>query len=452
MRLSVEGGGTGGAPRTSSVATYLQTADGPQPVGGEALDDVGTGSTVVAQLGTAEGSGTGVPPVAAARVVATPPPPPPLAAAVHSVTTVLVLPPGARPDATTSAGLAGAVNGPVDRFWAEQTGGKVRFRVARAVGWTRVRSRCDDAWSLWAEVARRVGFVPGPLRHLLVLVPATVPGCYAGLGTIGAAPSGGGLAYVRGTLTGLVAHELGHNLGLGHSNGLQCDAASDGTYAGGAWSGGCVAEGYRDWYDVMGVSWERLGTLSTAQAYQLGALDGASVATVRGPVRATLTAVGERAGLRSLRIDLGGTTYVVEYRAAVGADAWLGSDWRGLAPGVLVRRSDPDGGGQTLLLDGTPSPPAGFATDWDEPVPPGAALTAAGGRLVVRVEAETATTADVSVEVDGVRAASGLARLGARLGGTGSSRVVRAARAGSADGEATATTGRPRTPIRMPGR
>ena len=131
------------------------------------------------------------------------------------------------------------------------------------------------------------------------------------------------------------------------------------------------------------------GTLSTAQAYQLGALDGRAVATVTGPVRATLTAVGEHTGLRSLRVDAGGATYVVEYRAAVGADAWLGANWRGLRPGVLVRRSDPDGGGQTLLLDGTPSRAAGFDTDWEEPVPPGAALTAAGGRLVVRVEAET---------------------------------------------------------------
>ena len=96
-------------------------------------------------------------------------------------------------------------------------------------------------------------------------------------------------------------------------------------------------------------------------------------------------------------------TIPVEKRAT----CWLRSDWRGLAPGVLVRRDDPGGQGQTLLLDATPSAGAPSSADWDEPIPVGAAMTAAGGRLVVRVEAETNTTADVAVEIDGARAASG---------------------------------------------
>jgi hypothetical protein len=146
-------------------------------------------------------------------------------------------------------------------------------------------------------------------------------------------------------------------------------------------------------------------------------------------------------------------TYVVEYRAAVGDDSWLRSNWRALGPGVLVRRDDPDGGGQTLLLDGTPSPASAFATDWKEPVPPGHALTAAGGRLVVRVESQTATTADVSVEIDGVQATSGLARLGARLAGTASTRVVRSAQIGATAGAASGSPAqRSRSTLRLPDR
>jgi Flavoprotein len=313
---------------------------------------------------------------------------------------VLVLPPGARPDRTTSRQLAAAVDGPVSGFWSTQTGGRVRFRTVRAVGWLRVRSRCDDAWGLWSEVGVRVGFVPGPRRHLLVLVPPSAGGCYAGLGTIGVTSDAGGYAYVRGTLTGLVAHEFGHNMGLGHSNGLQCAAASDGVWSG-SWTAGCLRTGYRDWYDVMGVSWDHLGTLSTAQAYRLGAIGPGEVVTVAGPARVTLSAAGLHQGLQSVRItDPGGGVYVVEYRAAVGDDTWLARNWRDLRPGVLVRRDDPESDPtQTLLLDASPSSAARFAADWDEPAPVGGALTTGDGRVVVRVERETGTTAESMPEL-----------------------------------------------------
>jgi hypothetical protein len=125
-------------------------------------------------------------------------------------------------------------------------------------------------------------------------------------------------------------------------------------------------------------------------------------------------------------IDPGGGTYVVEYRGAVGEDAWLASNWRGLRAGVLVRRDDPEGDpAQTLLLDASPSPAARFATDWDETVPLGGSLRSGDGRVVVRVEGETAAAAQLSIEIDGARPASGLARLGSRLADGSTSRVVR---------------------------
>jgi hypothetical protein len=213
----------------------------------------------------------------------------------------------------------------------------------------------------------------------------------------------------------------------------------------------------------MGVSWEHLGTLSTAQAWRLGALPSAQVTTVSGPASVPLTAVGLATGVRSLRVrEPGGGTYVVEYRAAVGADAWLADDWRGLRPGVLVRRDDPqDDGTQTLLLDGSPSRAARFAGDWDQPVPAGGSLTTAGGRIVIRVVDVSATTARVEVDVDGVRPAGGTTGVPGRSA-DGSNRVVRrapvvtstpSAGPSASASPAPAPTGRlGRGPIRTPSR
>jgi hypothetical protein len=202
---------------------------------------------------------------------------------------------------------------------------------------------------MWDEAAAAVGFVPGPGRHLLLYVSSYGVGswpCDYAMGEWGDGPDAGGFSYVRGAGIAIIAHQLGHNFGLADSGRSTCgNDRTCGVYASG------------DGYDVMGNDFGPLGSLNVAQADSIGLLPDAAVEVVNtwGSKVArtyTLQPLGGRTGQRGLKIIDGDEDYWLEYRTAVGADAWLAtsSNSHALQTGVLVHL-DSDFAGTSLLLD-----------------------------------------------------------------------------------------------------
>ena len=372
--------------------TWVETPDGGSVrVRTEELSGVLVGSTVEVTVGDQvpdPADRSGVDPahdVIGARVVSRPAPVarPAAGALTNEVTVVLVRPAGAPADDVRPGQVAAVVDGPVADFWAEQTGGAIVLGVTGAHDWVTTAAGCDQPTAMWNQAAAAVGFRAGPGRHLLVNVTSAAgQDCAYGLAEVGSEPASGGRVYVRDLLPSLIAHELGHNFGLGHSSALHC---GDGPEA-----GGCTTGAYRDHYDVMGGSWAHVGSLNAVQSAALGVLPPEAVRTLPADGATTdlrLAPVSGGAGVRAVRVVApDGARYWLELRTAAGRDGWLaGSENRfGLQTGVLVRRAGtwPD---TSLLLD--PTPTAGPDGDLQTALPAGRPVSLAGGAITVTVGA-----------------------------------------------------------------
>ncbi|WP_369139687.1 M12 family metallo-peptidase [Modestobacter versicolor] len=408
-----------GEGHDDGLLTWVQPASGDAVrVDTEALDHVPVGATVsvtVGEAGPDEASAEGLEEaldVVDADVVARLateriPTAQADAPANHLVTIVMLQPAGAARDATTLAQVQNVVSTSVATFWRDQTGGRVRIGLApTAVDWFQGTSTCQNPNALWAEAAAKAGWTYAPGRHLLVYVPYGAPGCAYGLGEVRQNVDSGGQVYVTAAATSVIAHELGHNFGLNHSSALQCGGAVEGA------GSSCQVSSYRDYYDVMGISWSEIGSLSALQAAQLGVLPSTAQATVTptsGSGTFTLSPSSGATGTRGLKLQTAsGAVYWVEYRSPTGQDGWLGDpgrNWVGLQSGVLVRRVNPGSGDSSLLLDPTPSAASSWATDVRTALPVGVPVPIAGGAFQLTVQSVAGGAAQVTVGMVGGDAA-----------------------------------------------
>ena len=316
-------------------------------------------------------------------------------AAVRGSTRVLVLrafwgarPPARPTTATTRQKIISASNA-----WFREVSHR-RYSISGSVTpWLRVSNPGDcyggsgQAGNEALAAAQRAGFNLAGYQRFILYLP-----CNAG-GILGYASLPGQYVVLFNSMDlNVVAHEQGHNLGLGHASSRECRSAKWGAVT---WSSRCAVSEYGDELDTMGN--RRAGHFNALYKSRLGWLQrSATVTSTRTVTLRPYETTGP--GIKAIRLRAGGATYWLEYRTRTGFDREM---VRGTA-GVQIRYETGD---RTQLLDAGPGSTAGYYDFVDAHLPAGSSWTTPQNvRITVTRQTPTAATVAIRFRAGAPRA------------------------------------------------
>jgi hypothetical protein len=174
---------------------------------------------------------------------------------------------------------------------------------------------CENNFNTWTSAVRvetykRLGITDYQARYLLILAPDA--GCiWTGRALIGNVDKPGGALVLHNSIDGfVVAHELGHALGLGHSNLMRCtNGAADSNW------NNCRAVEYGGTIDLMG-NVDVSTPLSTYHQWRMGLLKESDIRQSWKSETIEINAVDVFGKPRAIFMRDGKSTYWIEYRTA----------------------------------------------------------------------------------------------------------------------------------------